>query len=138
MEIVKTLRKNWNPPEEENQTISKTKIEPGRLNIKDVYHNDTKNDIMKSKEERIQELEEVRKSFAEKRESENWSIEEADKLNKKIDFKPSSRSEFRNKMTDNFWLKENIHEKLEDDRSRILSELEDVKQARQMFVGDPG
>ena len=41
-------------------------------------------------------------------------------------------------MSDNFWLKENIHEKLEDDRSRILSELEDVKQARQMFVGDPG
>ena len=138
MEIVKTLRKNWNPPEEENQTISKTKIEPGRLNIKDVYHNDTKNDVMKSKEERIQELEEVRKSFAEKRESENWAIEETEKLNKTIDFKPSSRSEFRNKMTDNFWLKENIHEKLEDDRSRILSELEDVKQARQMFVGDPG
>ena len=93
---------------------------------------------MQSKEERIQELEEVRKSFAEKRESENWAIEEAEKCNKTIDFKPALRSEFKNKMSDNFWLKENIHEKLEDDRSRILSELEDVKQARQMFVGDPG
>ena len=138
MEIVKTLRRNWNPHEEENQTISKTKLEPGRLNIKDVYHNDTKKDVMQSKEERIQELEEVRKSFAEKRESENWAIEETEKCNKTIDFKPALRSEFKNKMSDNFWLKENIHEKLEDDRSRILSELEDVKQARQMFVGDPG
>ena len=46
-----------------------------------------------------------------------------------------SRSEMRSKMSDDFWVKER-NNKLEEERVRIRSELENVKTTRQLFVDD--
>lgn len=134
------MRRNWVPPDTELQNVSKNKIEPGKLSIRNVYCNDKKDESERLKQERQLELEEVRKSFAEKRDSDLWEKVEAQTV-KQVEVRPRSesearpRSEFRSKMSDDFWMKEKAACTHND--SGLVSELDNVRLARQMFVGDP-
>ena len=74
MEMIKNFRKSWVPPEEEIPTF-RTRLEPGKLQITNPYVNDSRDNQDQIKEERRRELEEVRKSFAEKKESDNLRLE---------------------------------------------------------------
>ena len=80
-------------------------------------------------------MEEIRKSFAEKRDSDLWENKVETSTVKQVDVRPRSRSEFRSKMSDDFWMKEKTVST--NNESGLESELEDVRLARQMFVGDP-
>ena len=67
------MRKNWIPPDSE-KPISRAKLEPGRLHISNMnFHQDSNEESTRLREERLRELEEVRRSFAEKRESNEWN-----------------------------------------------------------------
>lgn len=133
LEIVKSLRKNWIPPEEDIHDITKGRIEPGKLNLNNIYPNDKKGDEEKIREQRSIELEEVRKSFAEKRETGTWNDEEIRGNLRQVEIRPRSRSEYR---SDSFWMKEQNTNKIEDEKKKIHYELENVKQARNMFEAD--
>ena len=87
--------------------MSKTKIEPGKLAIKNVYCNDKRDKSDIFKEERQLELEEMRKSFAEKRDSNIWENKVETLSVKQVEVRPRSKSEFRSKMSDDSWMKEN-------------------------------
>jgi len=130
LEIVKSLRKNWMPPEEDIHDTSKGRIEPGKLRLKNIYPNDNKEAEEKIKEQRVLELEEVRKSFAEKRETGIWNDEEIKGNLRQVEVRPRSRSEYR---SDSYWMKEQNPNKIEDEKKKIHSELENVKQARNFF-----
>ena len=80
-------------------------------------------------------MEEVRKSFAEKRDSDLWENKVETPTVKQVEVRPRSRSEFKSKMSDDFWMKEKTAGVHHD--SGLVSELENVRLARQMFVGDP-
>ena len=127
------MRKNWIPPEEETHDITKGRIEPGKLILKNIYPNDKKDDEDKIREQRTIELEEVRKSFAEKRETGIWNDEEIRGNLKQVEIRPRSRSEYR---SDSYWMKEQNTNKIEDEKKKIQYELENVKQARNMFEAD--
>ena len=131
------MRRNWVPPETELQTVAKNKIEPGKLSIKNVYCNDKRDESERIKEERQQELEEVRKSFAEKRDSDLWENKVEAPTVKQVEVRPRSRSEFRSNMSDDFWMKEKTATANTNHDSGLVSELENIRLARQMFVGDP-
>ena len=105
------------------------------MSIKNVYCNDKRDESDRLKQERQQELEEVRKSFAEKRDSDLWENKVETPTVKQVEVRPRSRSEFRSKMSDDFWMKEKTADGHHD--SGLVSELENVRLARQMFVGDP-
>ena len=105
------------------------------MSIKNVYCNDKRDESDRLKQERQQELEEVRKSFAEKRDSDLWENKVETPTVKQVEVRPRSRSEFRSKMSDDFWMKEKTAGVHHD--SGLVSELENVRLARQMFVGDP-
>ena len=135
LEIIKSLRQNWVPPDTELHDVSRNKIEPGKLSIKNVYCNDKRDESKRLKEERQLELEEVRKSFAEKRDSDLWENKVETSTVKQVNVRPRSRSEFRSKMSDDFWMKEKAACTHQD--SELISELDNVRLARQMFVGDP-
>ena len=135
LEIVKSLRQNWVPPDTELHESSRNKIEPGKLSIKNVYCNDKRDESNRLKQERQLELEEVRKSFAEKRESDLWEDKLETTIVKQVEVRPRSRSEFRSKKSDDFWMKEKTPGISKE--SGLVSELDNVRLARQMFVGDP-
>ena len=143
LEIIKSLRQNWVPPDTELHDVSRNKIEPGKLSIKNVYCNDKRDESKILKEERQLELEEVRKSFAEKKDSDLWEKKDETSTVKQVDVRPRSRSEYRSKMSDDFWMKEKTpgsHKEktvCTNNESGLESEPEGVKLARQMFVGDP-
>ena len=105
------------------------------MSIKNVYCNDKRDESERLKQERQHELEEVRKSFAEKRDSDLWENKVETPTVKQVEVRPRSRSEFRSKMSDDFWMKEKTADVHHD--SGLVSELENVRLARQMFVGDP-
>ena len=62
LEIIKTLRKNWVPPEDSNVEVAQTKLEPKKLQIAHVYGNDSRDGPEKYKQQRENELQEVRQS----------------------------------------------------------------------------
>ena len=135
--MIKNFRKSWIPPEEENSGL-RPRLEPGKLKITNPYINDSRDrdnqDL--AREERKRELEEVRKSFAEKKENDNFSLENSyQKPGLDVASRQRSRSEVRSKMSDDFWVKER-NNKLEEERVRIRSEIENVKTTRQLFVED--
>merc|ERR1712113_469021 len=73
---------------------------------------------------------------AEKKETDNFNLENSyQRPGLDVASRQRSRSEMRSKMADDFWLKER-NNKLEEDRVRIRSELENVKTTRQLFVED--
>lgn len=156
--MIKNFRKSWIPPEEETSGF-RPRLEPGKLKMTNPYINDSRDrdnqDL--AREERKRELEEVRKSFAEKKENDQFSVENSYQVSISVcsttphgphikvyliqrpgldvASRQRSRSEMRSKMADDFWLKER-NNKLEEDRVRIRSELENVKTTRQLFVED--
>ena len=78
--MIKNFRKSWVPPEEETSELRR-RLEPGKLKITNPYYmNETQDTQDQVKEERRRELEEVRKSFAEKKENENLNIERSYKV----------------------------------------------------------
>ena len=82
--MIRTLRQNWIPPEAEIR-VTKTKYEPGRLQIKNVYGNDKINDdVERLREERRKELKEIRRSYAEKKDHNDWNGNESIKNAKPI------------------------------------------------------
>ena len=117
--------------------MSKTKIKPGKLAIKNVYCNDKRDKSDIFKEERQLELEEMRKSFAEKRDSNIWENKVETLSVKQVEVRPRSKSEFRSKMSDDSWMKENSVCTSKEDKTGLVAELDNVRQARQMYVGDP-
>ena len=74
MEMIKSFRKSWVPPEGEISEV-KRRLEPGKLRITNPYINDNRDTTDLIKEERRRELEEVRRSFAEKKETDLHDIE---------------------------------------------------------------
>ena len=74
--MIKNFRKSWIPPEEETSGF-RTRLEPGKLKITNPYINDSRDRDHQDqvREERQRELEEVRKSFAEKKENDNFNLE---------------------------------------------------------------
>ena len=76
--MIKNFRKSWIPPEEETSGF-RTRLEPGKLKITNPYINDSRSPDNQdlAREERRRELEEVRKSFAEKKENDNFSLEKS-------------------------------------------------------------
>ena len=76
--MIKNFRKSWIPPEEETSGF-RTRLEPGKLKITNPYINDSRDPDNQdlAREERRRELEEVRKSFAEKKENDNFSLEKS-------------------------------------------------------------
>ena len=72
--MIKSFRKSWVPPEEDTSEV-KRRLEPGKLRITNPYINDSRDNTELIKEERRRELEEVRKSFAEKKETDLRDIE---------------------------------------------------------------
>lgn len=105
------------------------------MSIKNVYCNDKRDESKRLKEERQLELKEVRKSFAEKRDSDLWDNQDETSTVKQVDIRPRSRLVYRSKMSDDFWMKEK--KVCTNNKSGLESELEDAKLARQMFLGDP-
>jgi len=135
LEMIKNFRKSWVPPEEET-TEFRTRLEPGKLQITNPYINDRRENEDRAKEERRRELEEVRKSFAEKKENDQLNIETCyQKPLLAVVSRQRSRSEMRSKMSDDFWVKER-NSKLEEEKVKIREELDNVKTTRQMFVDD--
>merc|ERR1719188_823882 len=131
LEIVKSLRKNWMPPEEDIHDTSKGRIEPGKLSLKNIYPNANKEAEEKIKEQRGLELEEVRKSFAVKRETGVWNDEEIKGNLRKVEVRPRSRSEYR---SDAYWMKEQNPNKIEDEKKKIHTEDEDEEQTRKTIT----
>ena len=135
LEIVKNLRKNWIPPEEDIEagSYSKTKMEPGKLQIKNVYCNNKKNEPDQARIERQIELEEVRKTFAEKRESKEFNeVKVVNSCQSSFDRRPRSKSEYRSNMKDDFWKKLDLQEDHEDRGKETMNkELERIKMIRQ-------
>ena len=72
--MIKNFRKSWIPPEEDTSGF-RTRLEPGKLKITNPYINDSRGNQDQAREERKRELEEVRKSFAEKKENDNFNLE---------------------------------------------------------------
>ena len=72
--MIKNCRKSWIPPEEETSGF-RTRLEPGKLKVRNPYINDCRDHQDQAREERKRELEEVRKSFAEKKETDNFNLE---------------------------------------------------------------
>ena len=58
--MIKNLRQSWTPPEKETPGF-RTRLEPGKLKIKNPYINDSRDNYDQVKEERKRELEEVRR-----------------------------------------------------------------------------
>ena len=77
--MIKNFRKSWIPPEEETSGF-RTRLEPGKLKITNPYINDCRDNYDQVKEERKKELEEVRKSFAEKKENDHFNLENSDQV----------------------------------------------------------
>ena len=78
--MIKNFRKSWVPPEEETSELRR-RLEQGKLKITNPYYmNETQDTQDQVKEERRRELEEVRKSFAEKKENENLNMERSYKV----------------------------------------------------------
>ena len=72
--MIKNFRKSWIPPEEDISGF-RTRLEPGKLKITNPYINDSRDNQDQAGEERKRELEEVRKSFAEKKENDHFNLE---------------------------------------------------------------
>ena len=79
LEIIKTLRKNWVPPEETIADVAQTKLEPKKLQIAHVYGNDSRDGPEKFKQLRQSELEEIRQSAPL---AVRWQTEETGDTNK--------------------------------------------------------
>ena len=77
--MIKNFRRSWVPPEEETSDLRR-RLEPGKLKITNPYMNDSRVGQDLVKEERRRELEEVRKAFAEKKETENLKMERSYKV----------------------------------------------------------
>ena len=77
--MIKNFRKSWIPPEEDISGF-RTRLEPGKLKITNPYINDSRDNQDQAREERKRELEEVRKSFAEKKESDDFNLENSYKV----------------------------------------------------------
>lgn len=132
LEIVKNLRKNWVPPEDLDVEISKTKLEPKRLQISHVYGNDTKGGTEKLKIERQNELEEVRQTAPI---AARWRSEETGDA--KEEKRPRPRSAMKVTQSDDFWLKEKSNTKVEEEKQKVIHEIESIKQARLKFEDEP-
>merc|ERR1719315_766691 len=132
LEIIKTLRKNWVPPEETIADAAPTKLEPKKLQIAHVYGNDSRDGPEKFKQQRQSELEEVRQSAPL---AARWITEET------ADTKEENRSRPRSAMkvtqSDDFWLKLKSDEKVEEEKLKISKEIESIKQARMKFEDEP-
>ena len=110
---MKSLRKNWVPPEEIKVENQRSKIEPGRLSISKVYCNDTREGVEAIRRERASEMEEVRQVVS----------------------RPTSA--IKQKMSDDFWLKlENSNSDCVGEKKKLSNEIELVKQARNKFEED--
>ena len=127
--MIKNLRQSWTPPEKETPGF-RTRLEPGKLKIKNPYINDSRDNYDQVKEERKRELEEVRKSFCKKKDHDHFHLEYPVQSDRQ-----RCRSEMKLKMSDDFWVKER-NTKLDEERVRIGIELENVKTTRQLFVED--
>jgi len=134
IDMIRTLRQNWIPPEAEIR-VTKTKYEPGRLQIKNVYGNDKINDdVERLREERRKELKEIRRSYAEKKDHNDWNENESIKNAKPITktVKLRSKSMHRSGNFDDFWVREASKEKDNAEKGRIKNELESVRLSRQI------
>ena len=77
--MIKKFRKSWIPPEEETSGF-RTRLEPGKLKMTNPYINDSRDNYNQVKEERKRELEELRKSFAEKKENNDFNLDTSDQV----------------------------------------------------------
>merc|ERR1711874_387516 len=129
LEIIKTLRKNWVPPEESNVEVAQTKLEPKKLQIAHVYGNDSRDGPEKFKQQRENELQEVRQSAPL---GARWMSEDTADENR-----TRPRSALKVTQSDDFWLKLKSDEKVEEEKLKVLKEIESIKQARLKFEDEP-
>merc|ERR1712179_541903 len=132
LEIIKTLRKNWVPPEETIADAAPTKLEPKKLQIAHVYGNDSRDGPEKFKQQRQSELEEVRQSAPL---AARWLTEETGDTKEENRSRP--RSAMKVTQSDDFWLKLKSDEKVEEEKLKISKEIESIKQARMKFEDEP-
>merc|ERR1711892_547386 len=132
LEIIKTLRKNWVPPEVLNVEVSQTKLEPKKLQIDHVYGNDAREGTEKLKVERQTELDEVRQTAPL---AARWLPETNGDAKDEKRSRPSSAMKVTQK--DDFWLKMKSDEKVEEEKMKVHREMESIKQARLMFEDEP-
>merc|ERR1719513_524102 len=133
LEIIKTLRKNWVPPEETIADVAQTKLEPKKLQIAHVYGNDSRDGPEKFKQLRQSELEEIRQSAPL---AVRWQTEETGDTNKEGN-RSRPRSAMKVTQSDDFWLKLKSDEKVEEEKLKISREIESIKQARMKFEDEP-
>merc|ERR1719477_197246 len=133
LEIIKTLRKNWVPPEETIADAAQTKLEPKKLQIAHVYGNDSRDGPEKYKQLRQSELEEIRQSAPL---AARWQTEETKDTNKEGN-RSRPRSAMKVTQSDDFWLKLKSDEKVEEEKLKISREIESIKQARMKFEDEP-
>merc|ERR1712013_334032 len=133
LEIIKTLRKNWVPPEETIADVAQTKLEPKKLQIAHVYGNDSRDGPEKYKQLRQSELEEIRQSAPL---AVRWQTEETEDTNKEGN-RSRPRSAMKVTQSDDFWLKLKSEEKVEEEKLKISKEIESIKRARMKFEDEP-
>eukprot|EP00092_Neocalanus_flemingeri_P013335 GFUD01014378.1.p1 GENE.GFUD01014378.1~~GFUD01014378.1.p1 ORF type:complete len:817 (+),score=323.29 GFUD01014378.1:158-2608(+) len=121
-----SVKNRWKPVNSERQDKTRSMEVPQKLNIENVFINDTRDDTEDTKMEVEKELNEIREARPTPL-SKRWKPKQYQK--------PAERSKSahvlqRVKLEDNSWVVEKSESRLEEERRKALQELEFVKKAR--------
>jgi len=123
-----TVRNRWNPVNSDRQEKTRSLDVPQKLNMTDLFINDSKANTEDPKLEVEKELNEIRESRPTPL-TKRWKPKQYQKS------QPAERSKSahvlqRAKLSDNSWVLEKSESRMEEERKKALHELEFVKKAR--------
>jgi len=126
-----TVMKRWTPVNPERAEKTRSLDVPQKLNMNDLFCNDSKSSIQNNKKEVEKELDEIREARP---------TPLVKRWNPKPYKKPSERSQsahvpHRATLSDSSWVLEKSESRMEDERKKALDELEFIKKMRLESLG---